>query len=194
MVMEDRQMSKKTFQLHPFTSGALTGKISLSGSCARSPGTLVIDYRLQGALESIKRPVVSSLSHRCHDLWRHTCFELFFGIRGAPGYREVNVSPGGGWNVYHFTGYRTGMREDTSVAQPLCRVASGEDFLSLHCTIRINTIIADSSELEAGFSSVIETTEGVLSHWAIEHPASKPDFHDRRGFLIVLPGANGSFG
>ena len=189
---ENLQREKRTFQLRPFTAGELTGKLSVSGSCARFSDTLVIDYRVLGALENVNRPAVLPLPRRCHELWRHTCFELFFGIKGGAEYWEINVSPGGGWNIYHFTGYRAGMREETSIGQPLCRVASTTDFLTLQCTIRLNTLIDDYSELEIGVSSVIETTDGALSYWAIKHPGNRPDFHHRGGFLIALSGSNGS--
>jgi hypothetical protein len=40
--------------------------------------------------------------------------------------------------------------------------------------------------LEVGISAVVEATDGSLSHWALVHPAARPDFHDRRGFVLRL--------
>jgi hypothetical protein len=35
---------------------------------------------------------------------------------------------------------------------------------------------------------VIEDDQGRISYWALAHPASKPDFHHRDGFALVLAG------
>jgi hypothetical protein len=36
-------------------------------------------------------------------------------------------------------------------------------------------------------SAVIEETNGGKSHWALAHPAGKPDFHHADGFTYELP-------
>jgi hypothetical protein len=124
---------------------------------------------------------------RAHELWRHTCFELFFGKKGDPGYWEVNSCLSGRWNVYRFDDYRMGMREEYNVGPPQLRATEGSDYLSLSCNLPISGIIAESCELEAGVCSVIETTDGNTHYWAIEHQGPKPDFHNRSSFVINLP-------
>ncbi len=62
------------------------------------------------------------------------------------------------------------------------------DFLSLKCTVYLNGIVADSSDLEVGVSCVIESTDGTTSYWAIIHQGTEPDFHNRSSFLVVMPG------
>ncbi len=183
------QAVETTFQLRPCTPGELTETLAVSGYLARKADTLMVKYRVHGTLKNIKHPAALPFSPRLHELWRHTCFELFIGSKGESGYLEVNVSPSGAWNVYHFSDYRKGMREDRSVGQPLFRVATGDDFLSLSCSISLNTVIDDAATIEVGVSSVIETVDGALSYWAVVHPGSEPDFHDRRTFLITLPGS-----
>ena len=34
-----------------------------------------------------------------------------------------------------------------------------------------------------GLTAVIETATGAKSYWALHHPAEKPDFHHRNGFI-----------
>ena len=187
--MKEAIEKKRTcFRLQPFTPGPLVEKLSISGSLTRTPDSLLVEYNICGALKSIKRPAALSSPRRCHELWRHTCLELFFGMKGDPGYWEVNYCLSDRWNVYRFGGYRAGMLEDHTVGRPLGKVTEGSDCLSLSCSLSLNGIIDDSCELEAGVSSVIETTDGKTHYWAIEHQKSEPDFHNRCSFLLVLPG------
>lgn len=173
------------FCLRPFTSGPLVERLSLSGFIAITAGTLLIEYKIQGALERINRPSISPVAGRCHELWRHTCFELFLGIQGETAYWEVNLSPSGCWNIYHFDDYRTGMREESTIGPPLCRIISDIDSLSLSCSLEYNSIIDNASSIEIGVSSVVEAIDGRTSYWAIEHHGTEPDFHDRRSFQIL---------
>lgn len=95
------------------------------------------------------------------------------------------------WNVYRFDDYRVGMLEDFSVDRPLYKVAEDSDCLSLSCSLPLNGIIDESSELEAGVSCVIETTDGNTHYFAIEHPGPKPDYHSRCSFILILPDLEG---
>jgi hypothetical protein len=174
------------FQLRPFAPAPLIEKLFVSGSLNRAADTLLIRFTLCGTLQNIKRPAALADAGRCHELWRHTCFELFFGVKGYPGYWEVNYCLSGRWNVYRFDGYRIGMREDTAVGCPLCNVTEGPDCLSLSCSLSLNGILDDLCELEAGVAVVIEIIDDSLHYFAIEHPESQPDFHNRNSFLINM--------
>ncbi len=173
------------FQLRPFASGPLVGRLSLSAVIAQTAETLFVEYKLQGPLECINRPSILPVAERRHELWRHTCFELFFGIQGEAAYREVNLSPSGCWNIYHFDNYRAGMIEDSTIRPPVCRIISHTDSLSLSCFLEYNSIIDRISPILIGICSVVETIDGSISYWAIEHHGPKPDFHDRRSFKFL---------
>ena len=189
----DREKMKTSFRLRPFTPGPLLEKLTITGSITRVPGTLLIEYDVRGPIENISRPgEVLPQPKRCDELWRHTCFELFFGIKDDPGYWEVNFCPSGRWNVYRFDGYRKGMREENSMARPLCHVTEDSEVLSLQCSLPINGIVDDSSTLEAVVSAVIETIDTTTHHWAIEHMGPEPNFHNRDSFLLILPGLAGT--
>lgn len=174
------------FHLRPFTSRSLVERLSLSGCISLTAKSLLIEYKLQGPLECINRPSILPVAERRNGLWRHTCFELFFGIQGETAYWEVNLSPSGCWNIYHFDNYRTGMREDSTIGPPLCRIISDTDSLSLSCSLEWNSIIDNAFPLEIGISSVVEAIDGSISYWAIEHHGTEPDFHDRRSFQIQM--------
>jgi hypothetical protein len=52
-----------------------------------------------------------------------------------------------------------------------------------------------ASSLRLALSVVVEETDGRLSYWAITHPAERPDFHHRDGFVLPLehPDVDGVF-
>lgn len=191
---DDEQQSAASFQLRPFSSGLLEENLSLGGSLTRTSAGLVMQYRLQGSLDDINLSSMSSIAKadRRHELWHHTCFELFFTTPGKAGYWELNLSPSGCWNVYHFAGYRTGMRQETTITPPLCRTVKGADILIMSCTLNFSTIIDDACHLDIGVAAVIEAADGSISYWALDHCGPQPDFHDRRSFLLPLPGLTAS--
>lgn len=186
---KNKEWAGTRFQLRPFAAGATTEKLHLYGCLSRRYGAIQIEYKVEGTLDDICWQSNFHVKGRCHELWRQTCFELFFGIKGDSTYWEVNLSPGGCWNIYYFTNYRTGMREERAVGQPVCHVVRGGDHLSLACTLDFNGLIDDFSDLEVGISSVLQTIDGSVSYWALDHHGRKPDFHNRKSFSVVLPGA-----
>ena len=121
---------------------------------------------------------------RKDDLWRTTCFEVFLAVAGAS-YLEVNAAPSGDWAAYRFAGPREGMTP-SALAQPAIRMDAGEDWISLEATLVLPPDLA-SVPLTANIAAVIETTDGALSHWALAHPADRPDFHDRSCLRLSLP-------
>lgn len=153
------------------------------------PGELSIEYRLEGDLRSVVWPVPNLCISRRHELWRQTCFELFFGIPGEDGYWEINLGPDGCWNLYRFTGYRQGMREDAAVDLLICRITRESNRFALSCRIDdFDRLVPDWQELEVGIAGMVMETTGAAGYWAIDHMEKSPDFHSRRSFLMALPG------
>ena len=177
------------FQLRPFAFTWISRGLTFGGSLQRLPGILSIEYRLEGDLRSVVWPVPNLEISRRYELWRQTCFELFFGIPGEAAYWEVNLSPDGCWNLYHFTGYRQGMREDAAVDMLTSRITRESNRFSLSCRIdALDRLFPDWLELEVGVAAVVMETMGAAAYWAIDHIETAPDFHCRRSFLITLPG------
>lgn len=174
------------FQLRSFTPGPAPAGLNISGSVDRRPGTILIEYRLEGDLDRVNLPVSDLSARRRHGLWRQTCFEFFFGIPGESAYWEGNFSPSGDWNIYHFTDYRQGMCEEQAVARPACHTASDRGRLVYSCNVDIHDICKDSQAIEAGIACVVLDVQGAVSYWAIAHYSSRPDFHDRRSFLVEM--------
>jgi hypothetical protein len=176
------------FTLRAFASTGGARGLTLAGSLQRLPGALCIEYRLEGDLQTAVLPAFIPIDRRRHELWRQTCFELFFGIPGELQYWEVNLGLDGCWNLYHFTGYRLGMQEDAAVEALTYRVLREENIFSLSCRLDVQKLVPDCQRVEVGIAAVVLDLSGTATHWAIDHFASRPDFHDRQSFLMVLPG------
>jgi len=118
-------------------------------------------------------------------LWQHTCFEAFVGSPASSAYREFNFSPSGHWATYAFSAER--VRAAPSQAEPVPHTACQrhETGLSLDAWLPRESLPEDGQIL-LGLAAVVETRDGQLSHWALTHPRTHPDFHDRRGWALRL--------
>lgn len=174
------------FQLRPFSPGAAPQGLQISGSVDRRPGTLLITYIMAGDLERIVLPEPALSVSRRHELWRRTCFEVFFGIPGQTAYWEGNFSPSGDWNIYRFTDYRQGMAEEQRSDRPLCRVVTDKSRLESAGSMDIHDLCPDSEVLMAGIGCIVLEMSGRISYWAVDHCGAHPDFHDRRSFQLQL--------
>lgn len=121
-------------------------------------------------------------------LWQHTCFEAFFGATGGLSYREFNFAPSGQWAAYRFS---TERQRDTQaeaaeipVAMPI-ELQSMTDRLCLQAWLPLHALPDPASPWEVGLTAVIETTDGQLSYWALQHPGARPDFHHRGGWQTM---------
>ena len=123
-------------------------------------------------------------------------------MRGEEGYWELNASPSGDWNLYRLERYRQGLRPELLAAPPQARwtrtpLGGGLERLELTLVVAMPSLAAGlavdrtidpttASGLEAALTAVLEHRDGALSYWALAHPAVEPDFHDRRGFQLLL--------
>jgi hypothetical protein len=67
-------------------------------------------------------------------------------------------------------------------------VEANREALTLAATISMDTMADERLRLEAALTAVLLHKDGTRSHWALRHCGNEPDFHDRRGFLLDLPG------
>ncbi|MFH0783101.1 MAG: DOMON-like domain-containing protein [Pseudomonadota bacterium] len=176
------------FQLRLFGGSARNSSgLALGGVLERLPGVLSINYLLDGDLSHVLWPAPANQNFlRKHELWRQTCFEIFFGIPGDSAYWEMNLCPNGCWNLYHFTGYRRGMQEEAVVDRLTSHVGREGCRFHLSCRMDMHKLVPDYRKLEVGIAVVVFDTKGTETYWAIDHLANKPDFHNRRCFKAVL--------
>jgi hypothetical protein len=137
-------------------------------------------------------PAAAEAPRRQDRLWEETCIEFFLGTADPGEYWEFNLSPAGHWNVYRFTRYREGMREEPAIASLPFDVRRDPEALILTAEFGIGKIVPEGKDLAATVAAVIKAIDGGKSHWAFVHPASRPDFHRREGFALTIPGYPGA--
>jgi hypothetical protein len=172
----------QTFRLIPYPTGELP-EIQITGEIDRMEDRLSIRYAIHGEVNDILLPA-SAIPARKDDLWKATCFEFFLAIPGLPEYWEFNMSPSGGWNVYHMDAYRgIGFREEPSFTQ-LPFEFQKDDGCLLDISIDLASIIRLEQSLQIGVTAIIQTKNGSETHWALAHPGKQADFHLRESFIL----------
>jgi len=169
----------------PQTDGNF-GDLSVAASCAFLAGSrLAFEYRVTGRTDLLRLPPVVS-PRRTEGLWRHTCFESFVAIGDAE-YLEFNFSPSGEWAAYAFAGYRVAAPEPALIAPHIeCAVATGGIVLTATIDAAAILAAARSRPVAMNLTAVLETQRGARGYFAAHHPAERPDFHDRRGFVLAV--------
>ncbi len=180
-------MNLRNFSLQPFRRKEHLPDIRITGTIRRRAHVLNIGYALLGDLSGIAIPAREEPPGRKDRLWDETCLEVFLGRKDSGGYWEFNLSPAGHWNVYRFTAYRKGMREEPAFPSLPFRIRTEPDAFRLSLELDIGKIVPASGDVEAGVCAVIRTVTGKTSHWALVHPGPRPDFHRRDGFALILP-------
>lgn len=168
---------------------------------------LSICYQILGRIESIKWPPFGGTSTRSpgEELWRTTCLEAFVYPCPSPGadpqatgeYWEMNVSPKGAWNLYHFSSYRqrkVDVPKEDGAKLVISEVKQKEASLLFGCQLTLPDL-PDSNEtaceLALGLSVILELDGPAPSpeqprilYYALTHPrAERPDFHLPAGFV-----------
>lgn len=179
-------MKGRSFSLKPFPSDRPQPQINLTCSVGRRTDTLSFSYLLLGPLAEIVIPAPSDVPSRKYGLWEETCFEFFIGTRNSDKYWEFNLSPAGNWNVYLFTSYRQGMKEDQAFTSLPFSVRTRPDGLRLSLELDLEKIVPAGQALQIALSAVVREGSGRITCWALTHPGLKPDFHRREAFIVEL--------
>ncbi|WP_255551861.1 hypothetical protein [Erythrobacter crassostreae] len=144
---------------------------SVTASLAATDVGCDAEFRLDGTIAGIEVPGHSS-SARVDDLWKTTCFEIFWQPIGGTSYREFNLSPSSEWACYDFTSFREGMRNAPVTA------------IAVACSRDNNELILKASiacdlpaPAQVALNAIVEHPNGVLQYWALAFGPGKPDFH-----------------
>ena len=180
-------MPARRFFLKPFPGEGYPAGLTIGGSIGRRADTFSVRCELRGDLSKVEIPAVVDAPRRQDRLWEKTCLELFLGAEDSGKYWELNLSPSGHWNVYRFTDYREGMREETAITSLPFDVRRDTEALVFTAEFNLAKFVPADKDLAATVAAVIGTTDGGKSHWAPVHPAFRPDFHRRDGFALTLP-------
>lgn len=115
------------------------------------------------------------------ELWRHTCCEVFVSKPGELAYREFNASPSGQWAMYGFSAYR--VRDFSAAVGPKPQLSFDESAAGWTLELALEPI---KGSIDVGVSVVLESINGALSYWALDHAGMQPDFHRRESFVWRL--------
>lgn len=155
--------------LHPSCDSGAVRKVTASVQVTQSGCDA--EFRFEGDLSQIKIPTHQPPA-REDDLWKTTCFEIFWQPIGGTYYREFNLSPSSRWAAYDFDGFREGMRDAPVPAISLaCSHNDGE--LVLKASIAAD--LADPAQV--ALNAVVEDNAGNIQYWALAFPPGKPEFH-----------------
>lgn len=121
---------------------------------------------------------------RADELWKTTCFELFFKPLSGDSYTELNLSPSERWNAYDFQSNREGMQQRPFPQEPQCTLRRGTNMAIFDAAIPVAGL--PSVPCKVGFTAVLEEEGGLLSYWSMAHASEKPDFHDAACFAATL--------
>jgi len=110
-------------QLRPFDPSNAPPLLISAEMDWQEGGRLALSYGLVSQrlapIDGLERwAMASPRGARKDELWHHTCFEAFLGLPGSDAYWELNVSPDGDWNLYRFSGYRSGGEPEPAVCAP----------------------------------------------------------------------------
>jgi len=84
------------------------------------------------------------------------------------------------------------MREEPAIRALPFDLRRDPEALLLAAKLGIGKIVPAGADLAATVAVVIKAIDGGKSHWAQIHPATRPDFHRRDGFALLLPSSSRS--
>lgn len=180
-----------TLKLMPFDIGA-GPSIAIMVTLTRNDlNVLTLEYRWIDLGSVIEWPPTSKEPSRKDDLWKTTCFEAFFSVPSTKSYWEVNLSPSGDWNVYHFDDYRSGMKEEVKIDK--VTMVKMENQRSYKATLHLDALdggapkmMLHNTPLDFSVAAVIQRNDDTQSFWAVEHTGDEPDFHRRDSFTVTI--------
>ncbi len=163
-----------------------TPALAVSASVRTHDSEMICQYRVTGARTDLTVPEFAEQC-RLDGLWRHTCFEVFIGLKDSPEYVEFNASPSSAWALYHFVAERV-RAPDWSLSAPSIQSAWDRDDLIVVACLDLRAWPSRwrSQSLCMGLSAVLEHKNGALTYHALTHPKSVPDFHDPRTRIIEM--------
>ncbi|QFT77863.1 DOMON-like domain-containing protein [Erythrobacter sp. THAF29] len=144
---------------------------AVTASIAPTSAGCEAEFRLDGRVDGIVIPKPAA-SVREDNLWKTTCFEIFWQPIGGTFYREFNLSPSGKWACYDFDSFREGMRDAPVEAIAVSCSHSGDE-LVLKASIAAE--LPDPAQV--ALNAIVEHPDGGLQFWALAFPPGKPEFH-----------------
>lgn len=162
----------------------LVEDIKLYAQLDKDSDKISVVFNLDDPLERVDFSEVKIKPQRKGDLWKETCFELFWSLPRSEKYWELNVATTGDWNVYQFDSYRNppypNLKEEALVKDVRSIISRKE----IKIDIPIKDFNFQESVLEFSITAVLRLKDGQNTYWAYIHRGEKPDFHIRESFIL----------
>lgn len=153
---------------------------AVTASVTATPNGCEAEFRLDGHVPAIILPEVV-MPERRDNLWKTTCFEIFWQPLGGTYYREFNLSPSGCWAAYDFDAFREGMRDAPVDA---IAIACSHDESGLVLKASIAAELPDPAQV--ALNAIVEHPDGGLQFWALAFPPGKPEFHSEACRQVII--------
>lgn len=163
-------------KLQPFLP--IQDEISLAGDIQIHEGKINLKFEWLDPKHRIHFPDHLKLE-RLNELWQSTCFEVFLQAEHAHDYYEVNLSPGGAWNAYHFHHYRTPHPPEPTKDIQLLSFHRHKGLVEASFQLRVASHI-----WRCGLTAVVELLDGHKVYFATDHTGERPDFHLNESFKL----------
>ena len=153
---------------------------AVTATIRATPSGCEAEFRLDGAIDAIRLPPAGP-SVRTDDLWKTTCFEIFWQPIGGTYYREFNLSPSGRWAAYDFDAFREGMRDAPVDAISLATAHSNAGLV-----LKASIAAELPTPAQVALNAIVEHPDGGLQFWALAFPPGKAEFHSEACRQVVL--------
>ncbi|MDN3645451.1 hypothetical protein QWY75_04410 [Pontixanthobacter aestiaquae] len=137
-------------------------------------------FRFRGDMAKIKVPVHAP-SERMDNLWKTTCFEIFWQPHGGNYYREFNLSPSSRWACYDFDDFR---ENSTDAPVHAISIASSHNDSELVLEASIASELPVPADI--ALNAIVEDKGGTIQFWALAFEDGKPEFHSTVCRAITL--------
>ncbi|MGY6551846.1 MAG: hypothetical protein ACXIT4_08115 [Erythrobacter sp.] len=137
-------------------------------------------FRLDGRIGAIILPEAGP-SVRTDNLWKTTCFEIFWQPLGGTFYREFNLSPSGRWAAYDFDGFREGMRD-----APVDAIALSCSHSDTELVLKASIAADLPAPAQVALNAIVEHPDGAMQFWALAFGPGKPEFHSEACRQIII--------
>ncbi|MEM6908799.1 MAG: hypothetical protein AAF494_08970 [Pseudomonadota bacterium] len=153
---------------------AVTAKISATETGCDA------EFRLDGRIEGIRLPDTAP-SIRTDELWKTSCFEVFWQPIGGASYRELNLSPSTRWAAYDFDAFREGMRE-----APVDAIALAVSSTDTELVLSANIAADLPSPAQVALTAIVEHRNQTIQYWSLAFGPGRPDFHSEACRQLIV--------
>lgn len=153
---------------------------AVTAALVATPVGCEAEFRLEGAIPAIILPPQGSGARR-DNLWRTTCFEIFWQPLGSTAYREFNLSPSGDWAAYDFDSFREGMRDAPVTA---IAIACTHEDGGLVLKASIAAELPDPAQV--ALNAIVEHPGGAMQFWALAFAPGRPEFHSEACRTLIV--------